>query len=312
MNFLFSSDENYARHMGVAMVSIMQHNRDVEKIRFFVINNHILSSTIEKLESLVQGYKNVGIYFIPFESYEQRLHLNLAWPISLSSYARLFVGEILPYEVQKVLYLDCDVVVRGSMSALWNTNLNGKCLGAIQDLVPSKTKASVGLSPEAPYFNAGVLLIDLLQWRQQGIGISCLEFIADRDGCVTHHDQGVLNGVLKDQWERLPLKYNVMTIHYMMKAAKMLSFYKDSSVFYSDEEIEDAKCNPIILHFTPSFTTHPWEHNCRHPLRRIYSDTLEMTPWKNSPLEKEKNPWYVKILNYYYRFSHSFDSLLKQ
>ena len=154
MNILFSSDENYARHMGVAMVSIMQHNGDVEKIRFFVINNRILSSTIEKLESLVQGYKNAEIFFIPFESYEKKLHLNLAWPISLSSYARLFVGEMLPDKVEKVLYLDCDIVICGSIGALWNTNLNGKCLGAIQDMVPSQTKASVGLLPEDPYFNA--------------------------------------------------------------------------------------------------------------------------------------------------------------
>lgn len=302
MNILFSSDENYARHMGVAMVSIMQHNDDVEKIRFFVINNRILPSTIEKLESLVQSYKNAEIIFIPFESYEKRLHLNLEWPISLSSYARLFVGEVLPDKVEKVLYLDCDIVTCGSIGALWDTNLNGKCLGAIQDMVPSRTKASVGLLPEDPYFNAGVLLIDLIQWRQQGIGLSCMEFISDRNGCVTHHDQGVLNGIFKGQWERLPLKYNVMTIHYMMKVAKSLSFYQDRSIFYTEDEIIDAKSNPIILHFTPSFTTHPWEQNCRHPLRRIYSDTLEMTPWKNSPLEKEKNPWYVKILNYYYRF----------
>jgi len=312
MNILFSSDENYARHMGVAMISIMQHNRDVEKIRFFVVNNRITPSTIEKLESLVRGFKNAEIIFIPFESYEKKLHLNLAWPISLSSYARLFVGEMLPTEIDKVLYLDCDVVVCGSISALWETNLNGKCLGAIQDMVPSNTKASVGLLPEDPYFNAGVLLVDLLQWRQQGIGWSCMEFIAVRDGRVTHHDQGVLNGVLKDNWKKLPLQYNVMTIHYMMNADKKRAFYRDKSVFYKEEEVEDAKINPIILHFTPSFTTHPWEHNCKHPLRKIYTDTLGYTPWRNLPLEKDNNPWYVKILNSFYRLSYSFDLLLKQ
>lgn len=312
MNILFSSDENYARHMGVAMISIMQHNRDVEKIRFFVVNNRITSSTIEKLESLVRGFKNAEIIFIPFESYEKKLHLNLAWPISLSSYARLFVGEMLPTEIDKVLYLDCDVVVCGSISALWETNLNGKCLGAIQDMVPSNTKASVGLLPEDPYFNAGVLLVDLLQWRQQGIGLSCMEFIAVRDGRVAHHDQGVLNGVLKDKWERLPLKYNVMTIHFMMNAGKKRSFYRDNSVFYKEEEVEDAKNNPMILHFTPSFTAHPWEQNCKHPLRKIYIDTLGLTPWKDSPLEKENNPWHVKLLNSFYRLYYSFDSLLMQ
>lgn len=312
MNVLFSSDDNYARHMGVAMTSILQHNRDVDKIRFFVINNQISPSNIEKLETLLQGFKNAEIIFVPFENYEKQLHLKLPWPISLSTYARLFAGELLPEDVQKVLYLDCDVVVCGSIRALWNTDLNGKCLGAIQDSVPSKTKAAVGLLSEDPYFNAGVLLIDLFQWRKRRIGFTCLDFIAARDGCVTHHDQGVLNGVLKNQWERLPLKYNVMTIHFILNSERRQSFYRDRSIFYNEEEISDAKSNPVILHFTPSFTTHPWEHNCKHPLRSRYSETLDMTPWKFFPLEKEKNPWYVKILNCFYRFSHSFDSLLKQ
>ena len=302
MNILFSSDDNYARHMGVAMISIMQHNRDVEKIHFFVINNRITLANIEKLELSIGRFENAELSFIPFESFKEQLHLNLSWPISLSSYARLFVGEVLPTDVDKALYLDCDVVVNATLEDLWKTDLCGNILGAVQDTIPSKTKASVGLISHQPYFNAGVLLIDLNRWRDRVIGQKCLEFIESHDGRVSHHDQGVVNGVLMGQWMRLPMKYNVMSIHYMMSQTKIRDYYKDKAVFYDSYEIEEAIKKPTILHFTPSFTSHPWEKHCCHPLRDCYKQVLDDTPWRNFPLVKDNNPWYVRLLNFRYRF----------
>ena len=302
MNILFSSDDNYARHLGVAMISILQHSRDVNTIRFYVINNHISLNNVEKLKLLVSEYENAEIVYIPFESIEKQLHLNLSWPISLSSYARLFVGEVLPVEVERVLYLDCDVVVNGPLFDLWNTNLYGKCIGAIQDTIPSRTKASVGLSSKQPYFNAGVLLIDLKQWRMYNIGKKCLNFIDSYSGRVTHHDQGVLNGVLNGQWKRLSLKYNVMTIHYMMSQSIIHRYYKDEAPFYDVIEANEAIKEPIIIHFTPSFTNRPWEENCCHPLRDCYSRILATSPWCDFPLVKDKTPWYVRLINWRYRF----------
>lgn len=288
--------------MGVAIISILQHNRDVERIRFYVINNQITPSNLEKLEMVVNEYDNAEISFIPFEYIEKHLHLSLSWPISLSSYARLFVGEVIPIEVKRIFYLDCDVVVNGPLSDLWNTNLYGKCIGAVQDTIPSRTKASVGLSSKQLYFNAGVLLIDLKQWREDNIGKKCLNFIESYNGCVTHHDQGVLNGVLNGQWKNLPLKYNVMTVHYMLSQSNILRYYKDEAPFYDVLEINEAINNPIIIHYTPSFTNRPWEENCHHPLRECYSRILAISPWSDSPLMRDKTPWYVRLINWRYRF----------
>lgn len=301
MNILFSSDDNYARHLGVAMISILQHNSDVKDIRFYVIDNQITQSNIEKLESVITGYDNAEISLIPFENFEKQLHLRLSWPISLSSYARLFVGEMLPADVERVLYLDCDVIVNGSLSDLWHTDLHGKCLGAVQDTIPSKTKASVGLTPRQPYFNAGVLLIDMKMWRLNGIGKKCMSFIETYEGCVSHHDQGVLNGVLSGQWERLPLKYNVMSVHYLMSQSNIYRYYKDEAPFYNSLDKYEAINNPIILHFTPSFTNRPWEDNCCHPLRDCYCRVLAISPWHDTPLMRDNNPWYVRLINLRYR-----------
>ena len=288
--------------MGVAIYSILSHNQS-EKIHFYVINNRISEANIEKVERLIRCYRNAEVSFIPFDIFEQQLHLNLSWPISLSSYARLFVGEMLPVDVDRVLYLDCDMLVNGNLSDLWNAEMGENLLGAVQDQVSENAKVAIGLSPADRYFNAGLLLIDLCKWRKSNMGKECLQFIASHNGKVLHHDQGVLNGLLSRQWYRLPLKYNVMTIHYMMSQKRIIKFFHDEALFYSDDEITNARQNPVILHFTPSFTTHPWEENCKHPWANYYRETLTRTPWSGFPLEKEKNPWYLKLINWYYRNS---------
>ena len=301
MNILLSSDDNYARHMGVTIYSLLLHNAMASDFRIFVVDNNISTNNIVKLQQIISGFPNAEMILIPFKKWADSLHLNMSWPISLSSYARLFVGEMLPSDIDRVLYMDSDMLVLDDISELMSADLGDNILGAVQDQVSRKSKVTVGLHSSDNYFNAGLLLIDLRKWREFGIGKKCLKFIEDHDGQVIHHDQGVLNGLLFNQWLRLPLKYNVMTVHYIHSYMKLKNYFHDSSSFYDVSEVERAKSNPVILHYTPSFTSHPWEHNCKHPLRYLYEVVQNMTPWAGTPLEKEKTPWYVKLVNFYYR-----------
>lgn len=301
MNVLFSSDDNYARHMGVTIYSLLSHNTLASEIRIFVVDNNISSKNIAKLQQIFSGFPNAEMILIPFKKWADNLHLNMSWPISLSSYARLFIGEILPNDINRVIYLDCDMVVNSDLSGLWNTELGDHVVGAVQDRVPYSVKNAVGLFSNDRYFNAGMLLIDLRKWRTLNIGEKCLRFIDSHQGKVIHHDQGVLNGVLKGLWFRLPLIFNVMTIHYMVSQEGIRKYFHDDSDFYTITELEEALNYPVILHYTPSFTTHPWETNCQHPRLGTYVDILSKTPWVGFPLENANNPWYIRLINWYYR-----------
>ena len=301
MNILFSSDDNYARHLGVAIYSLLTNNTNVANLRIFVVDNNISAANINKLQQITAAFDNVELIFIPFKKWSDSLRLNMSWPISLSSYARLFVGEMLPSDVDRVLYMDCDMLVLEDISELWNTNLDDNLIGAVQDQVSRKSKTAIGLDLSDNYFNAGLLLIDLKKWRDENMGEKCIQFIDEHEGRVIHHDQGVLNGLLKHRWLRLPLKFNVMTIHYILSYKKIKRYFKEKSSFYQVNDIIEAKNQPVILHYTPSFTSHPWEHNCKHPLRYLYNVVQNMTPWADFPLENEKSPWYVKLINCYYR-----------
>lgn len=68
----------------------------------------------------------------------------------------------------------------------------------------------------------------------------------------------------------LPIKDNLMTIHYMLSREKLLNYFHEEAGFYPQEEIEAAKKAPVILHYTPSFTSRPWCRDCRHPLKALY------------------------------------------
>lgn len=302
MNVLFSSDDNYAQHLGVAMYSLLDKNREMEEISIYIVDNGITEDNRQKLKTVINEFSNASIHFILFDSWKQKLHLNLLWPISLSSYARLFMASMLPAEMEKVLYLDCDMIVYDSLTELWNTDMHGCVIAAVQDYQSDAPKLKIGLQSSDAYFNAGMLLVDLKAWREQSCEGKCLRFIEDHEGNVFHHDQGVLNGTFRGAWHRLPVQYNIMTLNYFIDPRKMKAFCKENSLDeYPEREISKAKARPSILHFTPSLTTRPWVRTCKHPMRYLYWQYLAKTPWKDAQPEEDCNKWYVSVINWWYR-----------
>lgn len=300
MHIVYSSDNNYTQHLGASIYSLLSHNAD-EKIIIHVIDNGISSDSKEKIWEIVRRFPNSEVQWIDFSQWGKKLTLNMEWPISLSSYGRLFIGSMLPADVSRCLYLDCDMIICGRIDELWNCDMGGYTVSAVQDTVNRETKESVGLLASEKYFNAGLLLIDLEKWRNIGAEQACLGFIAQRDGSVTHHDQGVLNGIFHQDILFLPLKYNVMTIHYIMSRDRIMDYFREESQFYSESEIKGAKEHPVILHYTPSFTSRPWIKTCRHPLKKLYWDALEKTPWAGLRPMKDTRKWYVRLIDWRYR-----------
>lgn len=300
-NVLYSSDDNYAQHMGVSIYSLLNTNRDFERISVYIIDNGISRENKKKLDDIISGFGNAEHSYIDFTSWKNKLHLNMEWNISLSSYARLFAGSMIPDDVGRILYLDCDMMICDSLKTLWNTNLQGNILGAVQDSVSDETKAAVGLHPENRYFNAGLLLIDLNSWRNAEAESACMNFIEDHGGIVRHHDQGVLNGLFGEHTLFLPLRCNLMTIHYMFSRGQILKYFGENAAFFEETEISAAKEKPAILHYTPSFTSRPWVKGCRHPLKQLYWDNLSHTPWAGAKPQKNTAKWHVRLAEWRYR-----------
>lgn len=298
LNIVYSSDDNYCIYMGVSIISLLENNKNFDSINIYIIDNNIDDLNKIKLKRLIEYYKR-NIIFIDFEKYKKYLNLNMQWKISISSYARLFLASMIPSSVKKVLYFDCDTLIVDNLYELWNQDINDFYIGGVCDTVPSYTKQAIGLNDTDFYINAGMLLINLKKWREDNLEKKLLNFIDAHNGNVTHHDQGVINGVIKNK-KILPLKYNLMTSYLMMSREDIIKFYKVEDSFYSQEQIDEAIKNPVYIHYTPGFTTRPWVKGCKHPYVDLYWKYLKLTPWEDFKPIKNNEKFHVKMVNWIY------------
>jgi lipopolysaccharide biosynthesis glycosyltransferase len=132
-------------------------------------------------------------------------------------YARLLIGDLLPTGWDRVAYLDSDTITRRPLTDLWNTDLGGNLLGAVRDdYIPTIASPyglpswrQRGLDPDLPYFNSGVMLIDLDLWRRTRLGEQALQYLAEHRGDIRLFDQDALNAVAAGQWRQLDTVWNV-------------------------------------------------------------------------------------------------------
>jgi lipopolysaccharide biosynthesis glycosyltransferase len=131
------------------------------------------------------------------------------------TYQKLTLGDWLPGDVQRVVWLDCDLLVLGDLGELWDKQIGSRTALAVQDqrvpLVSSRFGVAgcrdLGLSTEAKYFNAGVMLVDLAAWRGDEVGVKAREYLLNYADRVYFWDQEALNAVLAGKWGEMDLQW---------------------------------------------------------------------------------------------------------
>ncbi|MBR6533532.1 MAG: glycosyltransferase family 8 protein [Clostridia bacterium] len=280
MNIVYSSDENYIQHLAVSIYSLLKNNEHVPNINIFILSNEIAEISKEKIRQIVTSKFNRTISFVDFDPYKQNLKLNMEWEISLSSYARLFLCEMLPHNTEKVIYIDCDTVIMGSLLELWDMDMQNYSVAGVIDTVLPEFKKAIGLTEIDFYINAGILLIDLNKWRNDNIQMKFMSFIAEKSGRVSHHDQGTINAVLHNDILPIHPKYNSMTPFFTTNYKNLLEIYNIKGEYYTETQIAEAKKNPIIIHYVPEFVGRVWEKGCIHPRKKFYKKYLNLTDFK--------------------------------
>jgi lipopolysaccharide biosynthesis glycosyltransferase len=133
-------------------------------------------------------------------------------------YERVLAPDALPDTLERAIYLDADLLVLDAVDVLWQVDLGGLIIGAVQDAVIPRVSSPLGLRryrelgcrAEDPYFNAGVLVIDLEAWKRQHIGQRALEYLERYERSVNLTDQDALNAVLHNRWKPLEDRWNVV------------------------------------------------------------------------------------------------------
>ena len=164
-------------------------------------------------------------------------------------------------------------------------DLHGKTIGALNDAFSTSYRANFGLQKNDIMFNSGVMLIDLIQWKEKQIERKLLQFIKEKNGIIQQGDQGALNAVLSHDTFCFHPRFNSVTIFYDFNYHEMMIYRKPPKGFYSKEEVDRAIEDPTIVHFTTSFLSkRPWYQGCGHRYAGLWLKYKDMSPWKDEPL----------------------------
>lgn len=148
--------------------------------------------------------------------------------ISFASYLRIFVPELMSDEYDRMLYLDADLFYqRGDLKRLLSIEMGTKAVAAVRDMCQLRkpdrhVKEFKDFDlPYSPYFNAGILLIDVRNWVDQRVGRTALEVCVNNPEKLSYHDQTALNVTLHNNWVELPLVWNFLYSHQTMYFSAM-------------------------------------------------------------------------------------------
>ena len=262
MDYVFGLDRDFLMPTGVAIASLRRHLGDSDRVTVLHIG---LGAQDLRLLARCAGETEL-------RAVDCAGRLHPAWKppafLSQAAFCRYLAADLMP-DVQRCLYLDGDVLVRRDPSPLAGSDLGGHTVGAVRSRVapfvasPGGVRAwfELGMSGAAPYFNSGVLVMDLERWRARGITARLTEFLVRHGSDTWFSDQEALNAVLWDDWQALDRSWNYIT------------HVAESFLPAPEEEPDD----PGVVHFAGR--AKPWVFGPMPMYADEWYRVLASTPW---------------------------------
>lgn len=286
MEVVYCCNERYAEIFATSLLSLYENNQSESHLLVYLIENGLTEHSKAGIRELAQKY-NRKVFFISQGQNSALINQSISLPraYSLDTFSRLLIASYLPKSVNRVIYIDCDTLVLGSLKQLWEFDLQGSIVAMVNDCENPSYRKSLGLTGTGVYYNAGVFLADLDIWRSQNIENVFVEYIVRNKGYIPIVDQGVLNAVLDGKIRMLPLMYNVSTVWYAFTYEELRRLRKPQ-VVYSKSEVDEARQYPRVVHFTNNFylPIRPWVNNCEHPYAETWLEYRNLTSWKGNKL----------------------------
>ena len=257
VNLFFACDDGYIPFLAVTLTSIKKHKEPNRNYAVRILNTGILPQHKKRIKNALEceGFR-IDFHDISreVEKISQKLHTRDYY--SKTTYFRLFIPELYP-ELDKALYLDCDLVLCDDVAKLYDVELSDNLVGAISDAfvlsVPrlhGYVTERIGVHTPKDYFNAGVLLMNLNRLREENFGDRFIELL-EKVTFVVAQDQDYLNVlcngkrcVVAPEWNCMPgfceKGIEAKLIHYNLDSKP---WHKDG-IEFSDEfwSVADNSC----------------------------------------------------------------------
>jgi lipopolysaccharide biosynthesis glycosyltransferase len=261
-----AADAAYAMPLATTLRSLAENNRRAWPLDIHVLCDGIDAKTKQSVSgSLPNGSASISWHPVDFSSFT---NYSPAPHISKMTYARLLLPQLLP-TTDKVLYLDSDILVLKDLGPLWNADVGNAVLAAVLDPLDDHIKCNKPGLEKAPrvtrYFNAGVLLIDLVRWRSERISERAIEYL-DNFPLSPFSDQDALNVACDGRWKELGPEWN---------------FQQGPT-----QNIEPVVpgLQPSIVHFVTSHK--PWKPSSLSPYAACYDAFRARTCFSRTPAQR--------------------------
>lgn len=255
MQIVFATDKSYWIPTYVTIQSLLEHNTQFRMhiIVLCIARNRFFDRNLWRLQAI---NPQATIEVMPITHHLDKLNgLKTVHHLTSGTYFRFLIDEFVPEDWEKVLYLDSDILVMDSLKPLYDTVLDDKLLGVVPTVRPADA-TRLGLADDV-YFNAGVLLINLDEWRSASIAEQLFRNASNNREVIKWPSQDPINVIADGRLVHIDERYN-------FDGNRMQRFSRD---------MPDK--TPAILHFTGS--TKPW-HRVRHQFDVVYRQALKKAP----------------------------------
>lgn len=246
----YAINEGYVDYCRVSMLSLMENNPDME-VCFHILTDNLSEKAVCRLHDLATSHKcSVRIYEIPDQKVN---HLDLnGW--SKIAWYRLFLPELVDSNVSRLLYLDTDIIIAGSLDELFDTDLEDNSLAGCRDIMSYYPALynRIGYDMKYGYICSGVLLMNLDYFRNHDLGNEILKFSTEHSERINFPDQDAINCVCHKTMKLLPLKYGILA-----------PFFTDQEFMLNHkDEVTEMINDPRIIHYAGCA---PWiKENYKH------------------------------------------------
>ena len=261
INVCVACDDNYAKYAGVVIASVISSSAADDDLHFYILDGGIKEENKTKINEL-KSIKDCQINFVKIDNdmFADYLSVKTHSYISIPTFYRLKLPTLLP-NVDRVIYFDCDMVINSSLKDLFNSNLDNCPVAGVKDL----NKRMLKKNPT--YVNAGMLVMDIKNMREQNVEAEFLAWTRKHIDTIKVGDQEIINEVLKDRIKIVDDEWNVQSSNFTNRSS------------YTH--------NPKVIHYVARKKPWHWASFSYH--RDLYFKYLQLTPWALS--EEELKHW---------------------
>jgi len=264
-----TANGQFLPHAAVLIYSVLQTKDPETQTDFYILDDGISLPNKDTLNHMVTDDRATISYLEVDTDYYDTFVSSDRFPSAV--YHRISIPDLLKEtDYDRALYLDGDMVVRENLRELWNADLGGNIIGAVEDSGFHPRFNDMGVETgNGKYFNSGMMLFDLNKWRELDIGEKVFQFIIENQENLVLFDQDALNAILHDRWFLLHPRFNAQT--------GMLTKEKVHPDPEGEKLHEEARSNPAIIHYNGE---HKPDHpDCIHPYKELYRELRAQTPF---------------------------------